>query len=98
MCYDESQLHSLGILLYHVGTQYAQMKWYCMLGDWMWLGKSLLLRLSLWHAKYSVEMTSCLGDLLRESLLPSLVCCCAMSACNVYLDEMVFCFRRLCSK
>ena len=64
----------------------------------MWLGKSLLPRLSLWHAKYSVEMVSCLGDLLRESLLPSLVCYCALSACNIYLDEMVFCLGRLCSK
>ena len=33
-----------------------------------WLGKSLLPRLSLWHAKYLVEMISCLRDLLRESL------------------------------
>ena len=30
--------------------------------------------------------------------LPSLVCCCTLSACNVYLDEMVFCFERFCSK
>ena len=47
MCYDESRLPSLGILLYHVDTQYAQMKWYCVLEDWTQLGKSLLLRLSL---------------------------------------------------
>ena len=46
-------------------TQYAQMKWYCVLGDWTWLDKSLLPRLSLWDAKYLVEMVSCLGDLLR---------------------------------
>ena len=71
---------------------------YCILGDRTWLGKSLLPRLSLWHAKYSVEMVSCLRDLLRESLLPSLVCCCAMSACNVYLDEIIFCFGRFYSK
>ena len=56
MCYDESLLPSLGIMLYHVDTQHARMKWYCVFGYWMWLGKSLLLRLSLWHAKYSVEM------------------------------------------
>ena len=65
MCYYESLLPSLGISLYHVDTQYARMKWYCMLGDWTWLGKSLLPILSLWHAKYSIEMVSCLGDLLR---------------------------------
>ena len=98
MCYDESLLPSLSILLYHADTQYARMKCYCVLGDWLWLGKSLLLRLSLWHAKYLVEIVSCLVDLLRESLLPSQVCCCALSACNVYLDEMIFCFGRFCSK
>ena len=90
MCYDESLLPNLSILLYHINTQYARMKWYCVLGDWTWLGKSLLPRRSLWHAKCSVEMISYLGDLLRESLLPSLVCCCAMSGCDIYLDEMVF--------
>ena len=98
MCYDESLLPSLGILLYPINTQYARMKWYSVLGDWTWLGKSLLPRLSVWHAKYSLDIVSCLGDLLRESLLPSLVCCCALSVCNVYLDEMVFCFGRFCSK
>ena len=96
ICYDESLLPSLGILLYLVDTQYAQMKWYCVLGNWAWLGKSLLPRLSLWHAKYLVEMVSCLRDLLGESLLPSLVCCCAQLACNIYLDEMSF--GRFCSK
>ena len=40
----------------------------------------------------------CLGDLLRESLLSSRVCFCALLACNVYLDEMVFCFGRFCGK
>ena len=74
------------------------MKFYCVLGDCTWLGKSLLPRLSLWDAKCLVEMVSCLGDLLRESLLPSLVCCCALSTCNVYLDEIVFCFGRFYSK
>ena len=64
----------------------------------MWLGKSLLPKLGLWHAKYSFEMVLCLADLLRESLLPSLVCCCVLLACNIYLDEMVFCFGRFCSK
>ena len=62
---DESLPLSLGILLYHVDTQYARMKWYYVLKDWTWLGKALLPRLSLWHAKYSIEMVSCLGDLLR---------------------------------
>ena len=98
MCYDESLLPSLGILLYPIDTQYARMKWYFVLGDWTWLGKSQLTRPSLWHAKYSIEMVSCLGDLLRESLLPSLVCCYVMSACNIYLDEMIFSFGRLCCK
>ena len=98
MCYDESLLLSLGIFVYPVETQYARMKWYYVLGDWTWLGKSLLLRMSLWHAKYSIEMVQCLGDLLRESLLPSLVCYCVMSACNIYLDVMVFCFGRFCIK
>ena len=45
--YDESLLPSLGIFVYHVNTQYARMKWYCVLGDWTWLDKSLLPRLSL---------------------------------------------------
>ena len=53
MCYDESLLPSLGISLYLIDTQYARMKWYCV------LGKSLLPRLSLWHAKYSDEMVLC---------------------------------------
>ena len=83
MCYDESLLPSLDILLYPTDTQNAHIKWYCVLGDWMWLGKSLLPRLSLWHAKYSIEMVSCLGDLLRESLLLSLVCCCVLSVMSI---------------
>ena len=61
------------------------------------IGKSLLPRLSLWHEKYSVENVSCLGDLLRDSTT-SLVCCCTLSACNIYLDEMAFCFGKFCSK
>ena len=32
------------------------------------------------------------GDLFRESLLPSLVCYCVLLACNIYLDEIVFGF------
>ena len=98
MGYDESLLHSLGILLlYPVDTQYARMKWNCVLGDWTWLGKSLLPRLSLWHEKYLVENVSCLGDLIRDSNT-SLVCCCTLSACNTYLDETIFFFGRFCSK
>ena len=29
-------------------------------GDWMWLGKFLLYRLSLWHVKYSAKIVLCL--------------------------------------
>ena len=75
MCYDESLLPSFAILLlYLVDTQYARMKWNCVLGDWMWLGKSLLPKLSLWHGKYSVENLSCLGDLLRDTTTYQLLC------------------------
>ena len=85
MCYDKSLLPSLAVLLYHVNRQYARMKWYCVLGDWTWLSKSLLPKLSLCHPKYSIEMVSCLGDLLRKSLLLGLICCCVMSTCNIYI-------------
>ena len=73
MYYDESILPSLNMLLYSVDTQYARMKWYCVLGDLTSLSKSLLHRLGLCHAKCSVEMVSCLEYLVRESLLPRLV-------------------------
>ena len=33
MCNDEFLLPSLGILLYLIDTQYAWIKWYCVLGD-----------------------------------------------------------------
>ena len=42
-----------------------------------------------------LKMVSCLGDLLREFLLPNLVCYCVLSARNIYLDEMVFWFLEI---
>ena len=37
-------------------------------------------------ASSDMGMILCMRELLRESLLPSLVCYCTMSACNIYLD------------